>query len=204
MGLFFRKKIKGIKETTFTPADQYVGIIEDSLRLMNDTLNPDTFMGRYKLATSDACKIRDIKGIKINGVPIKKLYEWLSGDKEKIHRDFIDRLFAKGEEDRFVFQMFEAGGYLSEDNKQYFVKKLKGKKYHFCQVIFTEGGREYTYVAKDRTIQAGDMVSVPTGNGYVNESKLAKVVATKDIALEQLQFPVEKLRCVEGKFKSNF
>ncbi|MBP5607583.1 MAG: hypothetical protein J6X66_04850 [Lachnospiraceae bacterium] len=96
--------------------------------------------------------------------------------------------------------MFDA--VITDATADYFVKRLNGKKYHFCRVGFPESNRLYTYVTKDLSIKPGDSVTIPTGNGYVPDSKLKQVVEVFDASLDELDFSVVKLRCIEEKLKS--
>ena len=116
------------------------------------------------------------------------------------HRKFINHLFERGKEDNLVFHMREAA--MSEASFDYFVKRLNGKKYHFCKVGFPESNKLYTYVAKDTSIKVGDSVTIPVGNGYVPDSKLKQVVEVFEASLDELDFDVRELRCIEEKLKN--
>ena len=133
-----------------------------------------------------------------------KIYEMLNDRYEMnmFHRDFIDRLFESGFEDRLTYQINEVGYSMMPETREYFVNKLKGKKYHFIKVEFPESKKLYTYVTKDASIMPGDTVTIPTGNGFVPDSKVKQVVDVFDAALEELEFSIEKLRCVEEKLKN--
>jgi len=186
----------------YDPPQQHINILKDSLRIMYNTKNPDTFFSRMKLASSQACYCEQEPDIVWNGMTCKEIYNMLSDKKDEIHREFIDRLFAANKENSLTYQLYEVGGYMSEDNLNYFVKRLNGKQYHFCKVGYDFTNKLYTYVTKDRSIKAGDTITVPTGNGNVPDSKVKQVVEVFDGPLDDLPFPISSLRCVESKLKS--
>ena len=61
----------------------------------------------------------------------------------------------------------------------------------------------YTYVTKDKSISVGDIVTIPTGNKFVADSKILQVAEVFDASLDELEFPIEALRCVERKLQPN-
>ncbi len=184
--------------------DQDAKIIIESLDLMKKTNNPATFFSRARLVSNKAVMYSDNSKILWNGMNCGQIYEMLNDRYEMnmFHRDFIDRLFESGFEDRLTYQIYEVGYDMMPETREYFIKKLKGKKYHFIKVEFSEIKKLYTYVTKDASIMPGDTVTIPTGNGFVPESKVKQVVEVFDAALEELEFPIEKLRCVEEKLKN--
>lgn len=190
---------------TYDPPEQHARILVDSLRLLESTTNPDTYFSRYKLAGNEACHISDYRGVVWNGMNAAQIERMLREESSMnmLHRKFIDRLFAEGKEDRLTFQMYEVGGYMTKSTLAYFKQKLGGKKYHFCKIRFNDmSNKLYTYVTKDKSVTIGDTVTIPTGNGYVPESKVMQVVEVFDGSLDELGFPIENLRCVERKLKS--
>ncbi len=217
MGLFSRKKNhpepspqptprmepeRWIRQESYKPVGRTVQIIEESLDIMEKTFNPDTFVGRFRMISNQTCELLYVPGVMIKGIPVKEMYRYLR-DEDQIYRQFIDKLFANGKEDRLVYQMEEIGGYLSQMNRDYIVHRMHeaGKKFHFCTIDFRERGKEYIYVTKDPSIKPGDTITVPVGNGFVPEQKLAQVIRVMDMGLEDLQIPLEKLRCVDRKLK---
>lgn len=199
----FRKKPIGMRVEIYDPPEQHARIIVDSLNLMNKTLNPDTYFGRYKLAQNEACTISGYKGAIYDGMDAEQIFRMLYEDSERIHRQFIDRVFAAGRGDVFAYQMFIVGLQISKENREYIVRKYNGKKFHFCEVKFADNdSRTYTYVTKDQSVQVGDTVTVPVGNGFVPDTKVVQVMNTYDASLDSLKFPIEKLRCVESKLRS--
>lgn len=209
MGLFFNRKKEnhlpvGTKVTvTYDPPEQYVRIILDSFRIMSETFNPSTYFSRYKLVMNKAVHIMEYEPVIYEGMNARSLYYWLSNNEDKIHKSFIDRVFAAGKENVFAYQMREIGLSMSPSVRKYLVDRFGNKKFHFCRVSFNDhSNKTYTYIAKDRTISTGDTVTIPAGNGYVKEEKIMQVVSTFEGSLNQLDFPIENLRCVERKLKN--
>ena len=210
MGLFdmFRKKEQlpqGMRVVEYDPPEQHARIIVDSMNLINKTTNPDTYFSRYRLASNEACLISGMRGAIYNGMDAEQIYRMLNDkrEKDKLHREFIDRLFDAKKENQLTYQMYEVGLHMSPETRAYFVAKLAGKKYHFCKVRFSDQSNKlYTYVTKDKSINIGDTVTIPTGNTFVPDSKVLQVVDVFDASLDELEFPIESLRCVERKLKS--
>ncbi len=211
MGLFdFIKKSGNPKpdkryvtyQRVYNPPGQHIRIIKESLDICMRTVNPDTFFSREKLASNEACYCENEPDIVWNGMNCAQIYKMLNEPKKRDawHRDFIDRLFERGKEDNLTFHMYDA--VISQDTADYFVRKLNGKKYHFCKVGFANSTKLYTYVAKDLSIKPGDSVTIPTGNAFVPDTKLKQVVEVFDASLDELDFSIRDLRCIEEKLKS--
>ena len=144
----------------YDPPQQHINILKDSLRIMYNTKNPETFFSRMKLASSQACYCEQEPDIVWNGMTCKEIYNMLNVKKDEIHREFIDRLFEAKKENNSI-----------ENNN-------------------------------DRSIKVGDTITIPTGNGFVPDSKVKQVVEVFDGPLDDLPFPISSLRCVESKLKS--
>ena len=187
---------------SYDPPGQHMEILCNSMDICMKTVNPDTFFSREKLASNEALYCKSEERIVWNGMTCAQIYDMLNDSAKKAawHRQFIDRLFERGREDNLTYQMYDA--VLSKECIDYFVKRLNGKKYHFCRVGFADSNRLYTYVTKDRSIKVGDSVTIPTGNGFVPDSKLKQVVEVFDASLDELDFPVDMLRCIEEKLRS--
>ena len=69
--------------------------------------------------------------------------------------------------------------------------------FRFCMVSFVEGGTQYPYLSRDDSIKKGDLVVVPTGHGVIEKVRELPVVDVSFMGLENLQFPIEKLRCIK-------
>ncbi len=188
----------------WNPPGQHMMILKESLELMEKTINPSTFFSREKLSLEKAMYCESEPNIIWRGMNCKQIYHMLSDNRSKVAFDnhFIDRLFEKGVEDRLLYQMDEVGYSMLKESRDYYVKKLNGKKFYFCKVSFPDSHKLYTYVAKDRTIKEGDAVVIPTGNGFVPDSKLKLVTETFEASLDELDFPIERLRCIEEKLKN--
>ncbi len=181
----------------YDPPEQHMRILKESLEIMEKTTNPETFFSRADLA---AQKARYCIGEKVpvwRGLTCAQINEVFSDPRKRDHRyrKFIDKLFDEGKEDRLTYQMPEVGYYLLKENQEYFIKRLGGKTYHFCKIRFSENGRLYTYLAKDRSIRKGDVVAVPTKEG----EKPQQVVEAFDAPLDELDFPIAKLSRIGDK-----
>ncbi len=191
--------------TYYDPPEQHARIIIESFRIIESTTNPDTFFYRCKLAADEACHISDVSGEIYNGMSAREIYEWFY-DKEaktKFQKEFIDRLFSEDKEDRLAFQMFEVGYRITKDALQYYLDRLDGKKFHFCKVKFSDNSNKtYTYITKDTSLSVGDTVVVKTGNISSPESKVVQIYDTFDAPLDDIEFELNSLRCIESKLKS--
>lgn len=203
MGLFkrlFSEKEKYVTyEKVYNPPRQHMRILKDSLDIMVKTTNPSTYFSRFKLACEEAMYCEDEPDAVWNGMTCREIYELLSDReyRDVIHRKFIDRLFAAGKEDNLTYQMHEVGYSMSQDTVDYFVKRLNGKQYHFCKIRFDHGGKLYTYITKNRSLKAGDSVTVTTGYPPYAETKLKQAVEVFDAPLTKLDFLVQDLRCTD-------
>ena len=186
----------------YDPPGQHMIILKDCMKLMESTTNPSTFFSRAKLAYEKALYCEHEPEIIWNGMNCKQI-SMLLGDREsldRIHTQFIDRLFANGKEDNITFQLHEVGHSMSEKTLNYFIQRLNGKMYHFCKVGFSGADKLYTYVTKDRSIAKGDMVTIPTGNKFAPGTDLVQVADVFDSPLEDLEFPLIYLRCIKNKY----
>lgn len=184
-----------------------IPLLVDSLNIISETTNPGTYFSRYRIACEEALAVtRDRYPFVVwHGMTAPQINSMLGNreSSDQMHMQFIDRLFLKGREDRLTYSMYEVGGHMSSEVLEYFMEKLHGKKYHFCRVRFNDyKGRIYTYLAKDRSISVGDTITVPTGNEYKPDTKILQVEETFDASLEELEFPIRKLRCVERRLRS--
>ncbi len=197
--LFSKKEKYVTYEKVYNPPGQHMRILKDSLDIMVKTTNPDTYFSRAKLAEEEAMYCEDEPAVVWNGMTCGRIYELLSNDetRDAIHRKFIDRLFDAGKEDNITYQMHKVGYCMSQDTVDYFVKRLNGKQYHFCKVRFDQGGKLYTYVTKNRSLKAGDSVTVTTGNNAFPKTHLKQAVEVFDAPLTDLKFLVQDLRCTE-------
>ena len=213
MGLFFNRGNQNnfVREMNSTSSvgdivfERKADILRESLEIMDKTLNPDTYFSRYKLASNKACVMRHNPGVIYKGMDAGEIYEMLNDEfsKDDLHMEFIDRLFDAGRENILAYQIHDVGYSMSQAVRDYIVDMFDGKKFRFCKVSFNEpDNKTYTYITKNRKLQVGDTVTVPTGNKSVPNSKLAQVVETFDASLDELGFPIERLRCIESKLKS--
>ena len=184
----------------YNPPGQHMMILKESLDIMDKTLNPDTYFSRYKLASEKALYCRSERQKVWNGLNCDQIYRMLNDQdsKDELQTAFITHLFDRGMEDRLTFQMYKFGGYLTNTALEYFLEMLAGKQYHFCKVRFDDQ-KLYTYIAKDRSIKSGDIVTVPAGNKFDNSTKAKQVVETFEASLDELEFPITRLRCVEDR-----
>ncbi len=188
----------------YNPPGQHMMILKESLELMEKTINPSTFFSREKLSSEKALYCSSEPNIIWHGMNCEQIYRMLNDKDKKIAFDnrFIDKLFERGVEDRLAYQINEVGYSMFKESRDYYVRKLNGKKFNFCKVKFPDTDKLYTYITKDKSIREGDSVTVPTGNGFVPDTKLKQVVETFEASLDDLEFPIERLRCIEEKLKN--
>lgn len=128
MFLFKKKNMYVDENGAYNPPGQHMIILNDSLNIMEKTVNPSTYFPRYELALKKASYCINEKQAVWKGMNCKQIYKMLSEDKsrEMLHRKFIDRLFEANKENRMIFQMDEVGKYMSESTKIYFSKRFNG------------------------------------------------------------------------------
>lgn len=195
MGIFdFFKPKRKVQQTAYDPPGQHAQIIRESMGLLETTTNPGTYFSRYRLVINEAVKISSFEEIIYDGKTAAQLLGMLQNEKDRLHREFIDRMFAAKKENQLVYRMHEAGEVISSEALSYFIERLNGRNFHFVRVCFDSGSdKKYTYVTEDRSIMADDIVTVLAGTGL----RTAEVVSVFDASLEGLTFPVFRLRCVE-------
>ena len=64
---------------------------------------------------------------------------------------------------------------------------------------FEDTNKLYTYITKDKMIKAGDTVTIPVGNEFAPDYRIRQVEEVFDSSLDDLDFPVKALRCVDKK-----
>ena len=182
----------------YNPPGQHMIILMESMELCVKTVNPATFFSREKLAAEKAYYCRYEPDIVWNSMSSADIYEMLEdpAKRDAWHRRFIDRLFEKGKEDELVFHMKDAR--ISQSTADYFVSVLKGKKYHFCKICFSNPNKLYTYVTWDYSVKPGDSVSVTTGSGNASNTEVHQVAEVFDAPLDMLGIPVTSLRCIDN------
>ena len=192
-----------VKNGVYNPPGQHMIVLKDSLKIMGETLNPETFFSRMKLAKDKACYCDKEPAVILDGMTCRDIYEMLSDEDRRydIVTDFIDKLFDAGKEDNLTYKIHEISVYMTEDELDYFVDRLGEKKYHFCKVQVGDTNKLYTYITKDRTIEVGDTVTIPVGNEYTHDYRIRQVEEVFDGPLDNLEFPVKALRCVDKKLK---
>ena len=190
-----------VKDGVYNPPGQHMRILKDSLRIMEETVNPETFFSRMKVAQKEALYCQKEADIIWEGMTCREIYEMLNDEerRDEIVTDFIEKLFDEGKEDNLTYKMHEAGAYMTEDELNYFVFRLDKKKYHFCKVSFEDTNKLYTYITKDKMIKAGDTVTIPVGNEFAPDYRIRQVEEVFDSSLDDLDFPVKALRCVDKK-----
>ena len=191
------------KNGVYNPPGQHMRVLKDSLKIMGETFNPETFFSRMNLATNEASYCIKEPAVIMDGMTCKDIYEMLSDEDRRyeIVTDFIDKLFDAGKEDNLTYKIHEVSVYMTEDDLEYFVGKLDEKKYHFCKVQVGDTNKLYTYITKDRTIEVGDTVTIPVGNEAEHDYRIRQVEEVFDGPLDDLEFPVKALRCVDKKLK---
>ncbi len=199
-----RSKANPYEEGGAFMPDEQMRIVKESMELMERTSNPVTYFSRAKLAAEKARECIREPQIVWNGLTCKQIYDVLTIPEKRayIEWSFINKLLGQGREDNLVFQMHEVGRCISRETLTGFVQKLKGKRYHFIKVRLDDSDRLYTYVTRDPAIKQGDLVTIPTGNALDRSTKLKQVVEAYDAPLDTLEFPLEKLRCVEDKINT--
>lgn len=166
------KKLR-VQDEDPNAARQHWATLKESLDILYETTDPETFFSRVGILS-------------------------FAGPRSEIQKIFITRLFACAQEDRLTFALDKVGGYLTKEAERYFLERLAGKQYHFCKVSF-KNQKLYTYISRDRSIRKGDFVLIPVVSGSKRSVMVKQVAETFDASLDELEFPLERLRCIEEK-----
>lgn len=68
----------------------------------------------------------------------------------------------------------------------------------YCSVTFEDGCKDCYYISDDDSIEVGDLVTVPVGNG--NHEAVVKVVKKEYFPADAVPFPLEKTRHIIRKY----
>ena len=106
-------------------ASRHFEILQDSLNLINSTVYPKTFFGRYKDALEDAEAIMELCGNSKTGKMAENIYNKLTDDKTQIVNDFLRRCNDAGKLQRFKADMELYLEEMPQDSIELFENLLK-------------------------------------------------------------------------------
>jgi len=214
MGIFsrFTKKIEKEKKRYLVAQTFYSRdgeIYNDSVELLLQTTNPDTFFSRYKLAEKCLSEIerKTRKTIlKREYKEAKALQNELAIQKTVLTNAFIDRAIDAGKSKllaeniwKYQSQMTEESiAYLAEQVGEIYMPQSNDKEgYIYCSVAFSEDGKTYYYFTDDESIQIGDRVIVQVGTDY--KEATGTVVAVERFDKAEVPLPLEKIKRILRK-----
>lgn len=85
------------------------------------------------------------------------------------------------------------------DPRLYGRRKRRKSDYIYCSVSFEDGGRNYSYLARDDSYAAGDLVVVPAGRD--NHEAVARIRTIGYYAAGEAPFPVERTKYILRKYE---
>ena len=178
---------------TIEPLLQFIPQLQESMDLLDKTLNPDTYFSRYEYAEGLAKKLCGVKQAKINGKSADRIYAELIGNKDKNHKAFIDRVFDK--RSKYISNLDSNKDKMSKAAWEYYKSKQSGRRYHFAAVSFGDSWKTYDYLCEDMSVKAGNKVEVETKDGI----QVVEVKKTFYLYESELSFPIDRYKKILRK-----
>ena len=178
--------------------------VGETMEILLTTLNPGTFFSRYRFLSNTSVDHMEAKKKVYNDMTPKQLYKWLNNKntQNKLQQLLIDRMFDNHRENNIIYEMSDVGAKFTKESMQYYLKRLGARQFHFCKVKFdADRDKLYTYVTKNKNLTVGDTVTVSKGRGEYKETNVVQVEEVFDDCVQNLPFPLEKLRCVDSKLR---
>ena len=186
-------------ERKLAQASQHFQIMQDSLELINKTVNPKTYFYRYQLAVREAeIVVKLCKHHQMGREAARELAYLLSGRAE-VTNEFLDRCDAANKLPFIKNDLIAARDQMPQECFAYFEELLTGHtdendqdEYIFCSVVFNEGGKSYYYLSDDEKIRCGDYVTGPVGRR--NEENTGRVAKIEIFKGNNAPVPVDSLK----------
>ena len=172
-------------------------IMCDSIEIMQETVYPQTFFKRYKMAIEKAEIVKNAND-ELSKDAAKTLLE-VKRNSVKIFNAFFDRCNKEG---KLIFAKNEIISHKSEipeESYKLFQKLINlsvdendASEYVFCSITFNENGKSYYYLSGGKDVQCGDTVVVPIGR--YNEKKEGKIVKIETFKGKDAPLPPSSLK----------
>ena len=182
---------------TLTVGARHYEIMRESIDIIGETTNPDTFFSRYNLAVKHAKMLIELFPNYELGTIAESELEILEDDKDIFIEEFLDRC---NDEEKLPFIKNEIMAHrseMSDESYEYFLE-LTGcydeKTYTFCSVVFNEGGKSYYYLSDEDDVRCGDTVVVFVGKDEIE--KTARVVKVEKFKGKNAPIPVDSLKYI--------
>jgi hypothetical protein len=184
-------------------AARHLEIMRDSANLIQTTVSPGTFFGRYRTLVHEAQIVLHLCGNHEITVATKNLLHLFEKNRTLFIRAFLDRCYENKKLHFVKDEIMQYRGEMPQKCYAYFLSLLHRhefetdmKKYIFCSVAFHEGGKTYYYLSDDKNLRIGDFVIVPVGK--YNEEKTGRITEIKVYQGSHAPVPADHLKHIIG------
>lgn len=175
--------------------------LNDSIKLIGETVVPHTFFSRYEIAVREAKYLAKLCPWDEMGKHASQLMLFLDANRKQNINDFLDRCNAAQKLPFIKQEIMQRRNEMPPECYDYFSQLLAQakvstdqKEYIFCSVVFQERGKSYYYLTNNRNIRCGDQVSVPVGRN--NEATTGRVVKVETFKGCNAPVPVNVLKWI--------
>lgn len=191
-----------------TMVSRFNEILNDSLKLLETTLYPQTYFGRYKTALDNAKRIAETTKVAGHKAYAEEVIADLTKNRTQKIKSFIDRCNDKGRLYSIKDNLLSGDYDLPFEIKTYvdgLIQTIEedtdipeSGEYIYCSLSFGSGGRTYYYKTTDETLKCGDEVIVLVGPE--EKKTIAKIVKIEKFAAGKTPFPPSQTKDILGKF----
>jgi hypothetical protein len=181
-------------------------MLRESLHLMNTTLYPKTFFGRYKDSLFFAGNFLKHSHKRKYKKEVQDIMNDLVENRAVKVKDFIDRCYDCGKL-YFIKDDLLSGKYDLSADEIYYVEQLlslyndvippEGDEFIYCSVSFNADGKTYYYKTTDETLKCGDKVTVAVGKE--DRLETATIEKIERFPVGRTPFPPRLTKDILGK-----
>ncbi len=177
---------------------RFIEILNDSLQLIETTVYPKTFFGRYKDALLNAEAIVEATQIDSRRAYAQEIIADLTQNRSIKIKTFVDRCSTRGKlyavKDELLSGKYDIptdlisyiNGLIQEIEEE--VKEVpQSGEYIYCSLSFDDAGKTYYYKTNDESLQCGDEVIVPVGKQ--GRKEIAKIEKIERFAVGETPYP---------------
>lgn len=187
-------------------ASQFYDMLAESLSLMDTTLYPKTFFGRYKDALFNAKKFLEYSHRWRHRVAVRDVIHDLTEHRTAKIEGFVYRCYLK---DKLYFIKDEllSGQYDIPSDVVDYVEQLlslydddyvpESGEYIYCSVSFNSEGKTYYYKTDNEELKCGDKVIVPVGKE--ERPEIATIEKIEKFSAGNTPFPPRLTKDILGK-----
>ena len=190
-----------------TMVSRFNEILNDSLKLLESTVYPQTYFGRYQTALDNAKRIAETTQVAGHKAYALEVIKDLTDNRSIKIKSFVDRCNERGRLYSVKDDLL-SGKYNLPYEIQVYVEGLLDKieeatdvpesgEYIYCSLSFDYSNRTYYYKTTDETIKSGDEVIVLVGSQ--EKKTIAKVVRVERFAAGKTPYPPSQTKDILGK-----